>query len=390
MIDSTCHLVRGSEISAKRRCRRMWNLAWRQSWQPHVQPQALEFGTAIHAGMQAIYEPSTWNDTTPEQKLKGALEAFTTCCERQRDKYLAATSQTRRTWDGKDDYANRIELGKHMLEYYVLHIHPTEDIGLRPVKVEIPFKVPIYSATTGEQLQCDNSPACGQVHSKGALVFQIGTIDAIMEDIVRGGYVVVDWKSVGGDKAIDGNEKQTSRFTRPDLAFTHGQLNAYCFAMRFGLNLDVRGFVLAEIRKDYPRVPIELKRLNKGGMFSQSREMATTYRVYKDHVEEFDQQGYADGAYKDFLTWLQSDEAPKFHQRIRVPKSSAELKAVGRDLAIEVEEMLSPNIGIYPEPGPITCPRCAYRGPCDMMMMGLDHNYTLNSGFYQESRYVEQ
>lgn len=387
-----CHLVRGSERSAKRRCLRMWDLGWRQGWQPHVHAQALEFGTAIHAGMQAIYEPATWGQTTPEQKLVNAIEAFTSCCNEQRDRYLIATSQTRLTWDGKEDYPNRVELGKHMLEYYVLHIHPKEDVGLRPVKVEQKFQVPILNAN-GEQLQCWNSPTCGQRHKPGALVFQVGRIDAIMEDIIRGGLYPLDWKSVGGDKAVDGNEKQTSRFSRPDLMWTHDQLGPYCFALRYGMKtesrpgLDVRGFILAEIRKDYPRVPIALKRRNGGGLFSQSKNQATTFEIYSAYVMEHDQDGYYDGAYNEFLEWLQSKEAPLFHQRIRVEKTPQSLKAIGHNLAIEVENMLRPDLGIYPEPGPITCPRCAYRDPCDMMMMGLDHRYTLNSGFHQESRY---
>lgn len=383
-----CHLVRGSEISGKRRCLRLWDIGWRQNWQPNIPAQALEFGTSIHAGMQAIYEPSTWDQSTPGQKLANALKAFEECCSVQCEQYLVKTGQANRrlTWDGRDDYDNRIDLGRHMLEYYVLNVHPREDEGLRPVKVEIPFQVPIFGSE-GKQLQCWNSPTCGQNHKPGALVYQVGRIDAIMEDLVRGGYLVVDWKSVGGDKAIDGNEKQTSRFSRPDLVWTHSQLGPYCSALRYGLNLDIRGFILAEIRKDYPRVPIALKRRNKGGMFSQSHDQSTEFSIYNAHVRANDPNGWASGAYNEYLDWLQSDEAPVFHQRIRVETPTAMLKEIGRNLAAEVEDMLRPDLKIFPEQGPFTCPRCAYRGPCDMMMMGLDYRYTLNSGFYQESRY---
>lgn len=375
------HTVRASSRQLKRRCRRAWDLRDRQGWTPVVVPQALEFGVAFHAGMQVIYDPETWAVTTPGQKLLRAMNAFTACCEEQRDRYLLSTSQTRLTWDGRDDYVARVELGRKMLEHYVLEVHPAADQGIRPVKVEQAFEVPILDEH-GEPLRCNNSPHCGQVHKPSAVVMQAGRVDAIFERTTgSGGYLLFDWKSVGGDKAIDGTEKNTGRFSREDLVWMHDQLCTYTFALRYRLNLDIRGFVLAEIRKDYPKPPALLKRRRNGGKYSTDKNQSTTYELFRKFIGANDIEGAADGAYDDYLEWLQSREAPIFHKRYSVGKTPAELKEVGLNLAREVREMLRPDVEIYPEPGPFTCPKCIFRQPCELMTRGMEHLPALHASF---------
>jgi len=348
----------------------------------------LEFGTDIHIGFQAIYDPKTWDETTGEQKLKNAIDAFTASCEARRDRYLLATSQLRTTWDGRDDYAARVELGQHMLTYYMRHVHPIEDRKIRPVKVEQRFRIYIIDEF-GNPVRCYNSPVCGQSHINGAPVVHGGQVDAIFQNLETGGYEIVDWKTVGGDKAVDGNEKNTSRFYRADLVWMHDQLSFYCFALRYIMNINVTGFILAEIRKGYPKVPTRMRRPRNGGIFSQDKNMETELAIYKAHVMEYDPEGYAKGAYDGFLEYLNGPEAPVFHKRHRVPKDEAELEQVGINTAREIKAMVSPDILPYPAPGPIACPRCTYRAPCEMQMHGMEYEITLN-GLYEQIPVVEQ
>jgi hypothetical protein len=663
--------------------------------------------------MQVVYNPATWDQTTPWQKLALAIEAFTNCCNEQRDRYLAATSQTRLTWDGRDDYAGRVELGIKMLEHYVLTIHPVEDSNLKPVKTEVKFQVPLFDPETGDNLRCWNTN-CGQKHDLGDIVVHEGRIDVIFEDLEHGGYLVGDWKAqpldttvltlegrttlgalsvgseivgrdgkaqkvigvypqgrkqvykittrdgsvtratgehlwsvgtsysvkdkvltteqvkdelakkcggyyflpelepieytekqydvdpyvlglligdggmsteivrftngdglvpklmanapnhwslgfydgkyghtirgaipdmrnlglmghlsinkfipetykrgsiaqrlallaglmdtdggtekgnskfyttshqlardvkelvdslggrgfiwirdhtrkggtvpecvvtvylpnnanpftlerkastftpsrnknrkkiisiepdseeetlcirvsnsdslyvvddhllthntVGGDKAVDGNEKNTNRFSQDNLVWSHDQLSTYCAVLRYVMNLDVRGFILAEIRKDYPKPPVRLRRKRNGGIFSQDKNMSTTYDIYLQTVKKEDFDGLADGAYDEFLEFLQSSEAPIFHKRFRREKNTAELKEVLTNVSLEVQDMIDKGVRIWAAPGPITCPRCVFRGPCEMKMRGLDYEFTLNSDYVKEDRYPE-
>lgn len=374
------HVTRSSDRVLKRVCARAWDWRYRQGWVPNVTPQSLEFGTALHLGWQAIYEPATWFTTSIEQKLKAAVDAFEASCNEQAERYLLATSQTRLTWSGRDDYEARIELGQRMLDYYMYRVHPKEDKDVRPVKTETAFRVYLHDED-GEPVRCYNSPTCGQVHDDGALVVHTGRVDVIFEDLVLGGYLIADWKSVGGDKAVDGTEKNTSRFYPTDLIWNHDQLSFYGYALRRVLKLDVRGHMLCEIRKDYPRLPAPLKRPE--GRFSRDKQLATTYETYHSYVTEADPDGYADGYYDGYLEWLCGPEAPVFHKRTIVKKSPDELKEVGISVAHEVQAMLLPGLKPYPEPGPLACKRCAYRGPCDMKMRGMDHTYTLRTQYTQ-------
>jgi hypothetical protein len=367
------HVVRSSERSAKRKCTRAWHLQWREGWEPIVVPQALEFGTAVHAGMQAIYEPSLWDNTVPSQKLLRAIEAFRECCDEQYAQYLRDIGERR------DDYVVRVELGEKMLENYVLNIHPERDAGLRPVKVEVKFSVPILDES-GRPLRCWNRPACGQQHENGAEIRHEGRVDAILEDLVRGGYYLLDWKTVGGRKAIDGEEKNTNRFSNPSSVWRNDQLNVYCWALRHVLHIDVRGFILAELRKDYPRLPAKLARRRNGGLYSTNKNQSTTLDVFSKFVREHDQEGIDLGAYDEYLDYLGGPEAPRFHERFRVERSPRELGIVGENLLKEVRAMIGP-IEEFAEPIATVCDWCAYSGPCEMMMKGLDAVYTLNSGF---------
>lgn len=374
------HMTRSSDRTAKRVCSWMWDKKYRQHWAPNVTPQSLEFGTALHHGWQAIYEPSTWSETTIEQKLKAGTEAFLASCAEQSERYLLATSQTRLTWDGRDDYANRVELGRRMLEYYMYHVHPEADRDLKPRKTETKFRVFLWDENR-EPVRCFNSPACGQHHVSGALVVHEGRADIIFEDLALGGYLVGDWKSIGGDRATDGTAKNTSRFYPTDLVWNHDQLSFYDYALRYEMRLDVRGHLLCEIRKDYPKPPAPLQR--PAGRYSRSKTLATTYGVYHAHVTEHDPMGYAEGYYDEYLEWLKSPEAPIFHKRTKIRKSPEELKQVGLTVANEVKAMLMPGLPIYKEPNQMSCPRCAFRGPCEMEMRGMDHTYTLSTQYHQ-------
>lgn len=374
------HLTRTSDRHAKRVCTRMWNWSYRGHWKPNVEPQSLEFGTALHHGWQAIYEPKSWAETTIEQKLKAGTEAFLASCAEQSERYLIATSQTRLTWDGRDDYANRVELGRRMLEYYMYHVHPEADKGLRPRKTETKVRVFLWDENR-EPVRCYNSPECGQHHVPGALAVHELRFDILFEDLELGGYLVGDWKSIGGERATDGTEKNTSRFFPPDLVWNHDQLSFYSCALRREMNVDVRGFLLCEIRKDYPKAPAPLQR--PAGRFSRSKTLATTYEVYYSHVTEHDPMGYAEGYYDEYLEWLKSPEAPIFHKRTKITKSPEELKQVGISVANEVKAMLTPGIREFPEPNQTSCPRCSFRGPCEMKMRGMDHTYTLKTKYYQ-------
>src|SRR5919206_2526108 len=375
------HKVRTSERLARRKCLRAWDLGYRQGWTPIVASQALEFGLAFHGALQVVYDPQAWDLTTPEQKLAKATNAFELICSEQEQNYLETTCQTRLTWDGRDDYLSRVQLGKRMLTYYVLEVHPVEDTWFRPTHVEAPFEVPLLDEHH-EPLRCNNSPRCGQYHESNAEVLIVGTIDLIVQDIERGGrYWIVDWKTVGGERSIDGTEKRTSRFTSPADARIHVQLGTYCYVLRYRLELDVAGYILAEIRKDYPKPPARLRRKHNACLFSTSKEQPTTHKLFRWYVAHHDPDGLGAGVYDNYLDFLRSADAPVFHKREPVEKSLGELEQIGLNLIREVRDMLRPDQEIYPEQDRMSCKNCEFRPPCEMMQHGMPHEPALEATY---------
>src|SRR3954462_250559 len=233
--------IHTSEIRSFLGCRRRWNWAYRERIVPEISARPLQFGIAFHIAMETFYDPETWSQSSPEQKTAWAINAFIKECERQRNEFLKSTGQTKLLEADGDDYTARIDLGIGMLEWYGKQIHPEHDKWFKPVMVEVPFQVPIKHPETGEELRClaplvddESRRTCGQVHEYGAVVTFDGRIDAIMQDLVNGGYLLWDPKSAA----------QIRRDDR--LLHLDPQVNGYTWAAAVELDLDIRGFLYVE------------------------------------------------------------------------------------------------------------------------------------------------
>lgn len=365
------HQIHTSENRSFRGCRRRWNWASREGYVPDQQPKPLELGIAFHIGMQHFYDPETWSTTTKEEKASNAISAFVVECERQQLNYLKLTRQERVMDAEGDDYAARIELGIGMIEHYAFYIHPESDTWFKPVLVEVPFKVPLMDPRTGQQLECWNPGVgkgrCGQNHANGALVTFDGRVDMIIEDIVNGGYFVWDHKSAAQIQATD--------------SYLHldDQVGGYPWALGTQLGLDIRGFVYAEYRKDYPKPPMLLKRGVGGRAFSTNKQQGTNLAIFLDTVSKYDSAAYQSGAYSEYISWLKGPDGPVFHKRFEILKTPYELDQIGYNLGLQAAEMLNPGLPIYPSPGKFTCSGCAYYAPCRGTNAGEDIEYTLSS-----------
>lgn len=374
------HEIHVSERRSFRGCRRRWNWAYREGYVPDTPVKALEFGIAFHEAFAEFYKPERWDSTTPQEKLEFALNKFREICEQQRQNYLEVNKIRALPLDIEEDYEGRVTLGIGMLDYHANYVHPKFDSWFRPVLVEIPFEVPLEDPDNpGYPLRCTDSPRCGQKHSNDSedddsLVVFSGRVDMLVEDILNGGYLVWDHKTAAQLAADEG-------FLQLD-----DQVGGYVFALRLMLNLDVRGFIYAESRKDFPRAPKPLKRLMGGRSFSTAQNQPTSLEIFEPFVAQHDRPAYEDGAYDAYLEWLKSSEATQFHQRFTVIKSETELYNIGQNIALEAADMISPKLRIYPAVGRYSCSNCAYRQPCLAEFMGEDTQYLLESTYVQTDR----
>lgn len=380
------HEIHTSEIRSFLGCRRRWHWAYRERIVPETSPKPLEFGIAFHIALEVFYDPITWSQTTPKEKTQRAIEAFVSECERQRNEYLRATGQTKLLEADGDDYTARIDQGIGMLEWYGLQVHPKEDTWFKPVQVEIPFQVPI-TGPDGKPLRCyalrtdtggifedqsEGPRACGQVHKFGAIVTYDGRIDMIVQDLFNGGYFLWDHKSAA------------TMLTSDRLLELDPQVNGYTWAAYSILGIDIRGFLYVEYRKDYPKPPRILAKSYKGRRFSTDKQAPTDLENFTRTVQKYDLPAYRSGVYDEYIAWLQSPEAPKFHQRFSIIKTKQNLEAVGNQIYLIAKDMISQDLSIYPNAGRFSCTGCAYFTPCHAMFMGEDYQHSLNSSPFKK------
>lgn len=373
------HEVHNSERKSFRSCRRRWSWAYRDGYVPIEPEERLDFGIVFHNGMQAFYNPLAWDKTLADEKEAAAIESFLVASQAQKKAYLASHNLREWTEEQEDAWQNRLDLGVGMLSYHAQFVHPKFDDWFKPVAVEIPFDVPLQDPDNpGQPLRCTNSPACGQTHSndpedKDSIVVYSGRVDALMEDTRYGGYFIWDHKSAASLAKDD------------EFLALDDQVGGYSWALQVVLNLDIKGFIYAESRKDFPRPPRLLKRMQKGCSFSTSKTQSTNLEVYEPYVAQNDPVAYIDGCYDEYIEFLRSSGAMLFSQRFVVLKTDEELNNIGRNIAVEAADMVS-NPRIYPNVSRFHCGGCKYREPCIGTFRGEDISFMWGGSFIQTDR----
>jgi hypothetical protein len=374
------HEIHVSERRSFRGCRRRWNWAYREGYVPETPIKALEFGIAYHEAMEVFYDPETWATTTPEEKVANAVKAFVTECDKQRAKYLITQKVRELPDEVAIDYDERVLLGVGMLTYHGTYVHPKLDNWFKPIAVEIPFEVPIEDPDNpGRSLRCTNSPYCGQSHSNDpndadSCVVYAGRVDMLVEDTRYGGYFIWDHKTASQLASDDG-------FLQLD-----DQVGSYAWALRTILGLDIRGFIYAETRKDFPREPKKLKRLMGGRSFSTAQNQPTSIEVFEPFIKQHDKLAYESGVYDEYLQYLNGAEATQFSQRFVIIKSETELESIGANISLESADMVESQTRIYPSVGRYTCSTCAFRQPCLSEFMSEDTKLLLETQYIKTDR----
>jgi hypothetical protein len=363
---------------------------WRfREWhQPFETAKPLEFGIAFHKGMEVLYQPDTW-DWDREVVGELAVKTFVDTCNKQREAFLRDNNEPALEPAAQEDYDERVELGMGMLRYYYREQLPKYPEGFRPVKVEIPFEVPVPHPDTGEQIHCKCENCWIQSGKgkpkpsyyaadpyydswQGLPVVYSGRIDALMQD-ADGWLFPVDWKTTI-------RVSQDDEFLELDC-----QVASYSWALKV-LGLPVRGFVYHEQKKGYPQPPAMNKHVRLGCSFSVNKNADTDYRTYLQTVREQDPQAYAAGYYDKHLEWLKSN-GPTFFKRWFITKSDTELDNIGKDIGRFALDMTDPNLRIYPSPGRFSCQFCLYRQPCLGRMRGEDVDYYFKTCMKREAPY---
>lgn len=387
-MDELVHEIHTSEIRSFRGCRRRWRWSFGLDLQPTYTAVPLEFGVAFHKGMEAMYNPETWG--APRQLIAQFAEAaFFDEAQRQKKAFYAL--QDRGLGDDEErDYDEQVALGRGMIHWYVMNHLPVAEFT--PIYVEVKFQVPIVNPWTGEQLYCkcekcqakyamhlgitlEQFKHDGHSYWPGLPVVYEGRIDTIARDRF-GDYWIVDWKT-------------TIRMMNEDsdvILELDDQVSGYVWALRRQLGLNIRGFRYIELKKGYPKPPMQNKVVRLGRSFSINANQDTDAETFARTVKTRDTAAYEAGLYDDFINWLTTD-GPRFLNDHKVYKRPIQLDNFGVHLYQTALEMINPDLALYPSPGRFSCGFCGYREPCLDMEQGGDYEYALNTMYEVKPRY---
>lgn len=362
----TKYVIRTSDRKRFKECRLAWDLGSkiRQNLEPKAVRTPLDFGTEIHAGLEAWYDPKLWHGDplTRSALMHIAFKKSLKAHRRQYEKDGVLTDEV------LEDLKERTTLGPQMLDHYVLW-SKSRDKDLTPVYTEVEFEVPIerdYDIALPKGF-CDINR--GLLHKRyfigveehwAPVVYQ-GRIDLIMQD-KDGYYWIVDHKTVGPR----GWAEESTDFLDRDE-----QCKSYAWAAKKMLNLNVKGVIYNQLYKGVAEPPQRLKTTRKGLSFSTSRSQDTNFELALETFKTKDRAAFKAGWYDPYLTWLKQ-EGRQYVRRHTVTYGPETLEVLGTQICQEAIDMLSDPY-IYPNPNKWNCRWCDFRVPCLAHLDGRDY-----------------
>lgn len=156
------------------------------------------------------------------------------------------------------------------------------------------------------------------------------------------------------------------------------QISSYCWAGLHLYNRPVAGVIYQQHLKDIPEDPPLLST----GRFSTNKQLRTTHRHYRQCLEKMYQDvRLAPAANVEHLNWLASQEdqdKDKFVRRDKVYRNLHQCEAEGNKIMLELEDMLNPDLPLYPNPQRDCAFLCSFSGTCASMDDGSDWQYELD------------
>lgn len=365
--------IRTSDRYTFKSCRVKW--LFQSPLREHVEYTpgipALDEGVAVHAGLEAYYDPETWDWLKDERReaVHGlALEAFTEAVRQQIDRVKQNTEYTP---DLRERFTVQYKRGRGMLEHYFSWA-PKADAELRPVYSEIGFDVPInvpvdmvraversgrFKVMNGELYFLDSSSG----NTVARQVRYGGRLDVLMEYEPDGTLWVMDHKT-------------TAQFGEMAHLELDPQCGSYLWAIRHQLGLACDGVIYNQLRKAVPKPPQVLQ----NGKLSKNKQQTTTLDLYRAKLKEL---GQTEEGYEDFLAHLEG-ASDGYFRRFQVPRSKRELDILHRNIILEAMDMID-DPAIYPNASQWNCRGCPFKTPCVSMQDGSDWRWHLEeSGLY--------
>ena len=306
-------VMRTSDRSAFRRCRRKWDFTshLRQNLTSTEQKSYLWLGTGGHFALEDWYGYNYYGSPVV------AFEAYVTA-QQQWAKKMKGLGGSKLP----EDYEEQATLAKGILNYFLEWIKVREDYPTYMVdgepQTEIRLNVPIDLDIPG----IDNKLVYGC------------TLDRVV--IIDDELWITDYKF---NKNFDTNPLEWNQ-----------QMSAYIWAASTIYDLPIAGGILWQFKKEVPKQP----RVLSNGLLSANKSQLTTHILYRQAL--IDMYGSVDGAPEanvhclNELAKRQADDSDQFIRRDRTYRTWEQQQAEGDKMLMEARDMFDPDLPLYPNP----------------------------------------
>lgn len=339
-------VIRTSDRTQFKSCRRRWG--WqshlRQGLGPKEHASPLWLGSGFHYGLEDFHSHKVYSS---------AVEAFLA--------YTEATKRNKHKVDLPYDLSELVDLGAGMMDYYETHWLKQRDplrtfVHNREFQVEVNAIVPIDMA---------NLPAF--VRDEYDEVWYSLTFDRVIEDDEQRLWIV---------------EYKTAKMIETRHFPTDPQVSAYCWAGNHVYGRPIEGVIYQQHLKEIPKLP----RLLADGSVSTDKRQRTTVSLYRSYLTQI----YGAGIEKwparnvdvlNHLVFNEDETKDIFVRRDRVHRNEHYCQAEGEKIIMELEEMLDPDLPLYPSPSRFQCHFCSFLNACINMDDGSDWESELEQFF---------
>ena len=326
-------IIRTSDRVTFRRCRRKW--AWASGLKQNRQSTESQgyfwIGTGGHFALEDYHGYNHYGHP---------VEAFKA--------YVVAQRKVGRL---PHDWKEQEELGIEILNYYMLWLQSRDPYKTYWVdgepQVEVRAQIPL--------------PLTGP---NGETVLYDLTMDKVIID-ENGGLWIVDYKFY-------------KQFRSAHLD-TDTQVSAYSWGASTLYDTPIQGFIYHQFRKAYPRHPKVLT----NGKISTDKSQNTSHRLYREAL--INMYGAVEKApiqnrkYLNFQAEIESADRDLYIKRDKTLRNPHQIAAEGAKILMEAEEMINPNLALYPNPTGDCSWDCDPRDVCLMMDDGSDWEPTLEA-----------
>lgn len=339
--------MRTSDRITFKQCRRKW--AWsshlKGNWGSTNLAGPLWFGSAIHYALEDYHG---WNH------FGKPSDAFRAYC-------IATSKQHLR--DLPSDAAELFELGTALMDYYTdfwlqrpgrpvdeTYWFPDPVTGKDVPQVEVNFEIPV---------PLDEHPrlaALAKAHSADCVLYR-GTIDRMGVDSYGRLWVY---------------EYKTAKRAEHMHYETDPQVTTYIWAAQQIYDAPVAGCVYLQYVKNMPKIPAPLST----GKISTASNLVSSAPLYRRGLENY--YGHVDKSpeanRKKLLELMQAEDEDKdrFIVRARIERNDNQLAAEAQKILLELEDILNPDLPLYPNPTRDCSRMCGFLPACVAFDAGRD------------------